>query len=263
MVTLAFVFLTVIAVCYFKTSYGPSCVPPLLCRPHSYADFGVIGDFFGGILNPIFSFLGLVLLLATLRQNEKELALSRKELKKSNKALKEQAKTQKQQRFESTFFSLLDQHNKLLDVLTAASKGGSTVAGDLFLEIKCDAQPSKSKLLATETSFHQYARILYQILKFICIQNTNYSSQADDQLLDILKNSPYSNDEKLYSSMVRALLSNDIYLLLVINCYVTEETDDFYKFKKLIERYSFFEHLSTQRMTSGNLTSTSNHIKTG
>ncbi len=36
-------------------------------------DWGATGDFFGGFLNPIFAFLGLIMLLATLYQSQKEL----------------------------------------------------------------------------------------------------------------------------------------------------------------------------------------------
>ena len=84
-------------------------------------DWGALGDFFGGMLNPIFAFLSLVMLVFTLRLNLKELSLSRRELAltriemtKSSEALEEQSDSLKaqseslqRQNFESTFFHLI------------------------------------------------------------------------------------------------------------------------------------------------------------
>ncbi|EHR0574716.1 hypothetical protein KS872_004518 [Vibrio parahaemolyticus] len=92
-------------------------------------DWALTGDFFGGFLNPIFAFLGLVLVAYTLMQNKvaleqsrkalavsnSELELSREEHKKSADALVQQAKQSKLQMFESTFFMLLEQHNLQLE----------------------------------------------------------------------------------------------------------------------------------------------------
>ena len=54
--------------------------------------WGQFGDYVGGVLNPIFGFLGLIALLLTLKLQSQELHLSTKELKKSAKALKLQNK---------------------------------------------------------------------------------------------------------------------------------------------------------------------------
>lgn len=72
----------------YNTAFGSS-----LAVNTTRTDWGVMGDFFGGTLNPLFSLLGLLMLMATLLQNQKELELSRKELRKSNRALKAQAST--------------------------------------------------------------------------------------------------------------------------------------------------------------------------
>jgi uncharacterized membrane protein len=64
-------------------------------------DWGTFGDYVGGILNPIFSFLTLVALLLTLNLQRKqldisneELELSRDELKASREELKKSAEAQ-------------------------------------------------------------------------------------------------------------------------------------------------------------------------
>jgi hypothetical protein len=60
-------------------------------------DLGTIGDFFGGLLNPILSFISIIVVAYTLMQNKEALSLSSKELKLSREemelARKEHAKS--------------------------------------------------------------------------------------------------------------------------------------------------------------------------
>lgn len=114
------------------------------------SDWGAVGDFFGGVLNPTFALLSLILIAYTLMQNKKaldqgalaleqsekaiqqgtkaleqnekalrvsneELALTRNELANSATALEEQAKLIAVQSFETTFFNMLDLHRRLID----------------------------------------------------------------------------------------------------------------------------------------------------
>ena len=74
------------------------------------ADWGTFGDFIGGSLNPILSFLGLIALLATIALQSIELEATRAELTRSANAQEsaqrlqeEQAATQVKQQFEGTF----------------------------------------------------------------------------------------------------------------------------------------------------------------
>ena len=70
------------------------------------AEWGQIGDFFGGVLNPLFGFTSLFALLVTiayqarsLRVSSEELKLSRDELSKSSSALTSQNKAIELQSF--------------------------------------------------------------------------------------------------------------------------------------------------------------------
>ena len=54
--------------------------------PAELAGLNELGDFVGGILNPIFTLAGIFLLITTLAVNSKELALSRIEMENSRKA---------------------------------------------------------------------------------------------------------------------------------------------------------------------------------
>jgi uncharacterized membrane protein len=106
-------------------------------------NWGAVGDFFGGVLNPTFALLSLILIAYTLMQNKKaleqselaieqgtkaieqnekalqvsnrELELTRNELANSSKALEEQASLLAVQSFETTFFNMLELHIKNLN----------------------------------------------------------------------------------------------------------------------------------------------------
>lgn len=76
--------------------------------------WGQLGDFFGGVLNPVIGFVTLILLLVTITQNQKaleynsqELELTRNELSDSKKALQQQVVILATQSFNSTFFHMV------------------------------------------------------------------------------------------------------------------------------------------------------------
>ncbi len=89
--------------------------------PADREQWGVLGDFFGGALNPAFSFLALLALLLTLGLQIRELALARQvavdsrdalvaskmEMAASAQALNQQIRAMNHQRFDQTFFSWL------------------------------------------------------------------------------------------------------------------------------------------------------------
>ncbi|TVT69343.1 MAG: hypothetical protein FHP92_19285 [Denitromonas halophila] len=91
--------------------------------------WGQLGDFFGGVLNPAFSFLTLFGLLLTLAVQSKELKLARqvasdskealvlsqKEMEKSARALEAQISATQHQRFDQSFFSWLDSYRKRVE----------------------------------------------------------------------------------------------------------------------------------------------------
>jgi hypothetical protein len=60
---------------------------------------------------------------------------------------------------------------------------------------------------------------------------------------DKIENEPISEDEKTYSNIVRAVIGVDVTQLLSINCYCTGPEDTYLKYKLLIERYAFLEHM--------------------
>ncbi|MCK9621273.1 MAG: putative phage abortive infection protein [Methylobacter sp.] len=227
------------------------------------SSYGTFGDFFGGILNPILTFLTFLGLLITIVLQKKELALTRQELHTSALALSQQVETQEKQRFEDTFFALLEQHNRLLDKIVENSVSydsegtpGNTASivehsmnflignRDYYplFENNLNLQESKAKLLTFKPILNQYFRVLYQILKFVA-SNCPASTVKGKFHRELLSETECSQEEKLYANIVRSFLSEDIYYLLAINCFCEDQSDHFIEYKILVERYSFFEHM--------------------
>nr|WP_246711030.1 putative phage abortive infection protein [Mesorhizobium sp. RMAD-H1] len=78
-------------------------------------DAGQFGDFFGGTLNPLLTFLTFMGLLVTIVLQQAELRETRAELIRSADALENQIKATDRQNFESTFFQMLTLHNTIVN----------------------------------------------------------------------------------------------------------------------------------------------------
>lgn len=220
------------------------------------ADWGTFGDFIGGTLNPLLSFLGLIALLLTIVLQSKELESTRKELnrsalaqEKTELALSEQSKTQIKQQFEGTFFSLLDQHNSALEKISLSTGKWTNGKSDIdivrnavFARSIQDLAEAKRALEFNNRFCGHYFRVLYQILKFISTNvpdsyiGTNFNEAA-------IKNCELAKNEKMYSNILRSFLGYDVTQLLAIYCYCSGPQDTYWNFKLLVERYAFLEHM--------------------
>jgi hypothetical protein len=255
--TLAIFFIIVVFCFYFFRFSNWHLIPS-----GSQEVWGQFGDFIGGTLNPLLSFFGLIALLVTIALQSKELELSRKELKLTRKELKKSAaaqneikNTQIRQKFESTFFALLNQHNQILEKLPKDDIIEKLVPET---DIKVTSNPPPKKfdtLKSVNAEFKEkyklhghYFRVLYQLLKFIALNIPESKIHSLDK--DTQPFTP-STDEKMYSNMVRAFLSSEVVLLLAMNCYCSKGDDDIYwVYKWLVEHYAFFEHLPLDDKTS-------------
>lgn len=128
-IVLLMIFFAIICGAYFYNIYDSSfnhTITPISNDSKSVTDiraeWGQLGDYFGGTLNPIFGFLSFIGLLLTLiiqvkslEKSSEELELSREELAKSSTALASQNKAIELQSFEQTFFSWLATYQSLLN----------------------------------------------------------------------------------------------------------------------------------------------------
>lgn len=219
-------------------------------------NFGTFGDFFGGVLNPILTFLTFMGLLITIILQQTELSLTRKELANSSKSLYDQSVTLEKQRFEDTFFSLFSQHNDILRTITEKMVEHGLrerpvmnyIHGRCFqINIKdgnaISLKQANERLFKENHLIGHYFRILYQLLKLIATKSPA-SPSAGKFNHEILKEKPVTEEEKNYSNIVRSILNQEVLQLLVVNCYSDNQNDQFKKYRLLIERYQFFEHMT-------------------
>lgn len=210
--------------------------------------FGAFGDYFGGMLNPVLTFLTFMGLLITIVLQQKELRLTRREIKTSSTALSEQAITQEKQRFENTFFSLFEQHNQILNLICTPRKDKWSDGGSDLKQVhnQCTKdnigtlRDAKAKLQSKNELVGHFYRTMYQLLKLIATKHPG-SQIGLECPEELLKSIPVSNEEKFYANLVRSVLSYEVTQLLAINCY--SDNDSFFKFKQLIIRYQFLEHM--------------------
>lgn len=202
------------------------------------SSFGEWGDFFGGVLNPLLTFLTFLGLLITIILQQKELKQSRKEFKGQKEALQNQE-------FDNKFFQMLNLLNNITEKLILKSESTEYQGKDIFTILKNTLQqhienegimnPMNGKFLnfqnafnkfnkQYDTTFKYYFINLYQVLKYI----RTYSNSE--------------NEAKEYSNMLRAQLTRDELILLAYNAIGVQNftTDDY---QQLVETYSFFEHL--------------------
>ncbi|WP_191620636.1 putative phage abortive infection protein [Neisseria flavescens] len=248
------------------------------------ATWGTFGDYFGGTLNPIISLLALIGLLYTIHQQAQEMKATREELKQASEQQRKQVEQQSRQseifnlqQFESTFFSLLEQHNNILEkIIVNNNKIKITMISSLNEKYeKCSILYKKYKEIYELEESHlmvsnQYIRnnirqdpelrryfiILFQLLKLISISlSTNREaitecfSKNDEESRKGISKLFIDPKEKIYSNILRSFIPNEILKLLALNCLTLDNSSDmqnlktFFNFQGLLNRYAFLEHL--------------------
>ena len=206
---------------------------------------GTIGDFFGGVLNPILTFATLVGLSVTIVMQRTQIRHSRFESKKNFSALQLQA-------FETTFFNMINLHNSIVQELAFDPKMIRT--GDL---VPVDIRKDPGEKVSGRAVFHETLESLYRgvckkndvvdIYKRIQKNHNYILGHYFRNLYQILKHinrfSAQVGSERSceYSGILRAQLSSDELVLLYFNC-ITGMADNG-KFKALLIEYRFLEHM--------------------
>jgi uncharacterized membrane protein len=214
-------------------------------KPEEWALFG---DYLGGTLNPILSFLSLIAILITLGYQVKELNASTRELSNSSLALKEQSKSLKLQAFENTFFQMLKLHNDVvrgMDIQSINGKETLYSGRDCFsyfvrqVNTKINDEHVNSNIvnisevyLSFQKSFgsdtDHYFRNLFTIVKYI-----------DEATI-----TEFGYERKKYIDILGAQLSTNELVLLFFNCLGAE----YKKFKYYLEKYSLLENMDLDKV---------------
>lgn len=207
--------------------------------------WGQFGDYVGGVLNPTFSFLALLALLATLGLQIRELRISARELKNSAEALVKQNDTLRQQTFEATFFQLLRLHNDIVATMELPGrslKGRACIEHYLYQLERILINEAAAKNLENFMLFynifyrdHQatlghYFRLLYNIVKLV------KRTEGIDKLF--------------YTNLVRAQLSSAELKLIFYNC-LSEWGNE--KFKPLVEEFALLKTIPNDTVPADEL----------
>lgn len=211
------------------------------------SSFGEWGDFFGGVLNPILTFMTFMGLLITIVIQQTELRESRVELKRSADALSEQSLSLKRQTFEATFFQMLSVHTGIVGAIDLVNDSGTVTRGrdcfsvfytrlnKIYRENQKRSNGKHSDVNVLRHSYKQfwsrhqvelghYFRYLYNVIRFI--KESNFVDGP-------------------YLRLVRAQLSDQELLLLFYNCVVSEHGE---RFKSLVEEFSILDNMPTIRL---------------
>lgn len=228
--------------------------------------WGQTGDFFGGILNPLLSFLSLLALVITLRQTDlalkqnrialeqskEELELSRKEMERSADAQTEQVKNIKLQAFEQTYFELLRLHGTIVEQVTfhprtfianlsgaprAAPPSGQDAFAKFSNELQKTLPPPAERLkngAPTESAI--------EICNAYFSKNQKSLGHYFRTLYNVIKFVDQGNtdNKKFYSNLLRAQLSSDQLALIFFNAH---SIYGFEKMLPLLSKYHLTKHL--------------------
>lgn len=158
--------------------------------PKKRDELGQLGDYFGGLLNPIFGFASFLALLATIFHQSKELKLSRNELELTRKelensaiALSAQNKAIELQSFEQTFFAWLSTYRDLINTISTTT-------------------PPQNRIVGKEALYSLLQESLsdYAVFNSMCVQDKDNFGQL--KLADEFNNS-YKNTFYSYGSYKR------------------------------------------------------------
>ncbi|BFG70290.1 hypothetical protein KACHI17_11710 [Sediminibacterium sp. KACHI17] len=228
---------------------------------------GTFGDMFGSV-NALFSGLALAGIILTILLQRKELKLQREELRDTRAEFEIQNETLKLQRFENTFFNLLNLHHQIVSAIDyryykskekergwgtgsfmttkPEEKEAVTITGrdvfrhryNLMLPKLKEQSDSYEEIYLehyeqAQTDFGHYFRNLYRMIKLVDQTDFFYNSEkvTKEEIFKI---------KYRYTSIIRSQISDYELLWIFYNCLSENGID---KFKPFIERYSFFKNI--------------------
>jgi hypothetical protein len=243
------------------------------------AYMGQIGDFFGGVLNPLLSFMALIAVLFTIKMQSEELKEAKEETRIANRIQDKQTAVFERQNFESVLFRLLDVHGRLAERMRVRKKFEE---GDVFkvvvdnvLDLINENDPVVQNTYIPELDswakqreelkrrdadglrrlvqavgevidsdykilLSQYFRNMYQILKLI----DNFKLEVHEEGAEKGKKSKRQLrmeyfQRRQYCNILRAQVSDDELKVLYFNCLMPTG----YGLKYYVEKYSLLKHM--------------------
>ena len=219
------------------------------CLPE-WSERGAFGDMFGGV-NALFSGLAFAGILIALRMQKRELALQREELKLQRmemegqkKQLEIQNKTSEKQRFENTFFQLLDVHNKIIIALEHPMGNSRGRKSFIFFHEELQHSYLTTKQQGKHKNENELINEVYKN-----VSNINHISEWCQinhyfgnlyTIINFVHNESIV-DKKFYTDIIRSQLSPHELVLLFYHCLNEKSTEGFYP---LVNSYSLLKDLN-------------------
>lgn len=206
------------------------------------ASIGVFGDSFN-VLTSLFTGLAFSGVIISVILQTTELKEARNEFEKQSLALEKQQNEMVVQSFDNKFFQMLNLFNNVNNNLIYKTVTGKEVLTKIKKNFEYAIKDCKNLQhfqnifdnfnLQYDESFKYYFINLYQILKYI-------DTHKNDEL-----------KAKEYTNIVRAQLSKNELILLFYNAVGVVEHNHG-RYKELVEKYSFFEHLQFRDINPSN-----------
>jgi len=228
------------------------------------ANWGTFGDFLGGTLNPIFALFSLFAIIYTIKIQTEELELSRQELAETKEELKESRIAQQEQSdslklqnnatklqiFENTFFQLLNIFNILKSRIRVTTKISFKDTNKEQCVINNSLELKISGIKEGHFNGAECMEVYLSLLKKGYSNDYDsfnkdfekYTSAYFGHLYQIIKFIDESNikDKQRYINILRAQFMKDELEFLFYHCLGKLGKR---KFKQLLEKYEFFEHI--------------------
>lgn len=209
-------------------------------RTIAHEKFGTFGDFFGGVVGSIWSLCGIILFYLALKEQRKDIRLNKESLDKQKESLDKQIaalelqgdefklqrdemietrkvfiaqnKTFLLQKFDTTFFSLINLLNQTKDSLnnnkidyfkefkndvesylnTTYYEKDDNIFKDITDSHKLCVEGYKKKLVDKAEKITNYFKVFYRILKII--EDSNFSDLEKNQYVKILRTQLNENE---------------------------------------------------------------------
>ncbi|MGA4606140.1 putative phage abortive infection protein [Pseudoalteromonas maricaloris] len=225
----------------------------------SISSSGVFGDSFGP-LTSLFSglaFAGLIITILMQRDElalqREELSLTRKELSGQKKEMQAQNETLKVQRFENTFFKMLEfLENCRNDIALSSNKRGRDAIKDLYESFSSAYlhTPVRDNIYSMKVGYSMKDECKH--LSGISKQYFNFYREYGDELgqyyrtlynlLKLVDRATFIDDKSVYTNLVRAQLSRYELLLLFYNSLSDYGSE---KMNPLVKRFNILKHLES------------------
>lgn len=242
--------LLVVAAAVILTAVLASTIPDFVAlvgpdklTPPTRTTMGEFGDFMGGVLNPILTFLAFVALLLTIVLQQKELSSSNAQFEKSARALTDQHEAQKNQRFEASFFQLMSLHGDVVsamvvpDPVSSASSSGRDCFRVFYSKLRKSYRKKRVRFGNSKPDAALIGLAYQDLYKEHQLELAHYFRIVYNTMRFIKDN----GKDRPYIQLYRAQLSNQELLILYYNCVIGEHG---LRMRELAEHFELFDNLS-------------------